>query len=127
MNLIDSSGWLEYLADGPNADYFQPLLRQTDRLIVPTISIAEVFKAIFRQRGEQPALQAVALMRQGQIVPLDEPIALLAARLGHQLKLALADSVILATAQSHRATLWTQDADFESIAGVKFRRKASQP
>ncbi len=124
MNVVDSSGWLEYFADGPGAAFFAPVIEATDKLLVPVICIAEVFKRVLQQRGEDAALQAVALMRQGAIVPVDFSLALNAAKLGHELKLPLADSLILAVARSHDAMLYTQDGDFEGIEGVRFQRKA---
>lgn len=123
MNLVDSSGWLEYLADAPNASFFAPAIEDISRLIVPSISIAEVFKRVAAQRSETDALAATALMQQGHVVDLDIVLALDAARLGLQLKLPLADSIILATARARKATLWTQDADFESLPGVRYTAK----
>ena len=126
MNLVDSSGWLEYLADGPNADFFAPPLEAVESLLVPTICVSEVFKRVLQQRGEDAALQAAALMRQGTIIDLDFSLALLAAKIGHECKLPLADSIILATARAHHATLWTQDADFEGLEAVRFFRKSKR-
>jgi len=123
MNVVDSSGWLEYFANGPNAGFFATAVEATDKLLVPTVCVAEVFKRVLQQRGEDPALQAVALMRQGTIVDLDFSLALSAAKIGNEMKLPLADSLILATARAHHATLYTQDADFEAIEGVRFIRK----
>jgi predicted nucleic acid-binding protein len=123
MNLVDSSAWLEYFADGPNADAFAQALEATDDLIVPTICLYEVFKAALRQRGESAALSAIALMRQGHVVDLTERIALLAANLSLQTKLPMADSVILATARIHDAHIWTQDEDFDGMDGVTFVAK----
>lgn len=120
MNVVDSSGWLEYFADGPNADKFAPAIQNTRELIVPTLSIYEVFKRVLQQRGATAGLRAVALMRQGREVDLDTTLALTAAKLSVDLKLPMADSIILATARSYRATLWTQDADFEAMDGVKY-------
>ena len=123
MNVIDSSGWLAYFADDAHADYFAEAIEAVEELIVPTLSIYEVFKRVLQQRGEGDALQAVALMQQGTIVELDASTALLAARISSEQKLAMADSVMLATARTHNALLWTQDADFEGMNGVRFRRK----
>ena len=123
MNVVDSSGWLEYFAGGPNARFFGPLVEQTDQLIVPTLSLFEVFKRVAEQRDEDAALQAIAVMHQGEVVELDSAIALRAARLSLDEKLPLADSVILATARTCGATLWTQDADFEGLDGVRYRRR----
>lgn len=125
MNVVDSSGWLEYFADTPNAAIFAELIIDTENLIVPSISIFEVFKRILQQRDQNAALQAVALMRQGRVVSLDETLALHAAKLGIEHKLPLADSVMLATARAFDAVLWTQDADFAGIDGVRFVRKTA--
>jgi toxin FitB len=121
VNVVDSSGWLEYLADGPGADFFAAAIENTADLVVPTLSLYEVFKRVLQQRDEGAALQAVALMQQGTVVDLSAPLALSAASLGTQLKLPLADSVIYATARAHAATLWTQDADFEGLPAVRYR------
>jgi len=120
VNLVDSSGWLEFFADGPNADFFAVPIEDVDRLIVPTLCISEVFKRICQQRGENNALQAVALMNQGQIIDLDVSIALHAAKLGLDFKLPLADSIILATARVKNAVVWTQDSDFKGLENVKY-------
>ena len=123
MNVVDSSGWLEFFADGASAGFFAKPITDTARLIVPTISLLEVFKRVLQLRGENAALQAVAHMCQGNVVVLDADIALAAAHLGVSHKLPLADSVMLATARRHGAVLWTQDADFEDIEGVRYVRK----
>ncbi len=120
MNVVDSSGWLEYFANGKNAGFFAPAIENPSRLIVPTLSLFEVFKRVLQQRGDPPALQAVALMHQGKVVDLDATLALAAARLSAVERLPLADSVILATARAFGATLWTQDADFEGRDGVRY-------
>ncbi|MBM3745879.1 MAG: type II toxin-antitoxin system VapC family toxin [Acidobacteria bacterium] len=120
MNVVDSSGWLEYFADGPNAAFFAPAIEDTRRLVVPSISILEVFKRVLQQRGESDALRAAAQMQVGQVVNLDVPLALLAARLGHELKLPLADSVILASVRAHGAVVWTQDEHFRQLEGVRY-------
>lgn len=123
MNVVDSSAWLEYFADGPNANRFAAAIEDVDRLIVPAICVLEVFRRVLQQRVEQDALQAVALMRQGSVADLTVEIALSAARIGVSLKIPLADSVVLATARKHQALLWTQDADFDGIDGVKYFAK----
>ncbi|MGE0822961.1 MAG: type II toxin-antitoxin system VapC family toxin [Candidatus Binatia bacterium] len=123
MNVVDSSGWLEYFADGPNADFFAKPITATADLVVPTVSLYEVFKRVVQQRGEDDALQAVALMQQGTVVELSAPLALNAARLSLTEKLPMADSIMLATARAYSATLWSQDADFEHISGVKYTPK----
>lgn len=124
MNLVDSSGWLEYLADGANAEFFAPPIEYAGRLIVPTIGLLEVFKRVLQQRSENEALRAVALMRQGKVIDLDADLALSAAKLGREHRLPLADSIILATARKFGATVWTQDSDFEGLEGVRYAAKA---
>jgi len=123
MNVVDSCGWLEYFADGPNADFFASAIQRTRSLLVPSICIMEVFKRVLQQRGEGPALQAVALMEQGRVVNLDATIALTAARFGVEHRLPLADSVVFATARHHAARLWTQDSDFKGLPDVRFTPK----
>ena len=123
MNVVDSSGWLEYFADGPNADFFAPAIENVDDLVVPSISIYEVFKRVLEQRGEGDALQAIVAMQQGNVVNLDNTLALSAAKLSLAMKIPMADSIILATARFHDAVLWTQDCDFEGVAGVQYVEK----
>jgi predicted nucleic acid-binding protein len=120
MNVVDSSGWLEYLADGPNARFFAPAVERPAELVVPTVSVFEVFKRVLAQRDESLALQAVALMHQGRIADLTASLALDAARLSRRSSLPMADSIMLATARAFDAVLWTQDADFEGVEGVRF-------
>ncbi len=123
MNLVDSSGWLEYFADGRNARFFAPALEDTENLIVSTINIYEVFKRILQQRGEDSALQAVALMHQAGVVDVTSSIAMDAVKLSIDLKLPMADSLILATARSCGAILWTQDAHFDGLPNIRFKKK----
>lgn len=121
MNVVDSSAWLEYFADGPNAEYFSAPIEDTGRLLVPTLSLYEVFKRILQQRGESEALQATAVMQQGTVADLTAGVALEAARLSLGSNLPLADSVMLTTARVHKATFWTQDSHFEGMPGVRYR------
>ena len=123
MNVVDSSAWLEYFADGPNAGFFAPAIEATEELIVPSIVLLEVFTRLLQQRSENEALQASAVMRQGMIVDLDGALALSAAKVGVTSKLPLADSIIFATARRFDATVWTQDEDFDGLPGVKYRAK----
>ncbi|HWO87763.1 MAG TPA: type II toxin-antitoxin system VapC family toxin [Gemmatimonadales bacterium] len=125
MNVVDSSAWLEYFANGPNAGYFASAIEAVEDLLVPSICLLEVFKRVLQQRGEGAALQAVAQMQQGKVVDLDAAMALTAAYLGVEAQLPLADSVVWATARHHDATLWTQDADFKNLPGVRYRAKRS--
>jgi len=120
MNVVDSSGWLEYFVDGPNAKRFLPALKDSEGLVVPTISLYEVCRVVLRERGEHQALQVVGAMQKGLIVELTSQISFSAAKLSMEYKLPMADSIILATAREHEATIWTQDAHFESIPNVKY-------
>lgn len=121
MNLVDSSGWLEYFADGPNAPFFAPAIEDAAALLVSTINLYEVFKRVLQQRDEDSALKAVAVMGEGRVVPIDDALALSAARLSVLHDLPMADSLILATARAHQALVWTQDADFDGLEGVRYR------
>jgi predicted nucleic acid-binding protein len=120
MNIVDSSGWLEYFSGGPNSTHFSIPLRDTSSLIVPVITIYEVFKVVLREVGENEALQSIAAMQKGKIVDLTISIAMSAAKLGLRHNLPLADSIIFATAKSHQCTIWTQDAHFKDLPGVEF-------
>jgi len=121
VNVVDSSAWLEYFANGPNATFFAKAVEETRRLVVPTLCLFEVFKKIHQIRSENDALQAAASMKQGIVVDLDAPLALAAARLSIQHRLPLADSIVLATTRSFNATLWTQDCDFKDLPNVRYR------
>ena len=123
MNLVDSSGWLEYFSDGRNAAFFAPAIENTRLLVVSSINCYEVFKRIAQQRNENTAIRAIAVMQQGLVAVLSLELAILAAKLALALKLPLADSAILATARLHKATVWTQDSDFAGIDGVKYVAK----
>ncbi len=120
MNVVDSSAWLDYFADDPNADFFAPAIEDTEQLVVPTICLLEVFKVTARERGMDDALQAIALMKQGEVVDLDPSLAIQAARLGLELKLPLADSIVLATARWRAATVWTEDSHFEDLEDARY-------
>lgn len=124
MNVVDSSAWLEYFADGPNAGYFEPAILATRDLIVPSITLYEVFKRVLEQRQEAAARDAVAVMSLGRIVDLDGEIAIAAARFSHENRLPMADSIVCTTARAFDAEIWTQDADFDGLDRVRFRAKA---
>lgn len=120
MNVVDSCAWLEFFADGPNAGEFALPLADRTTLVVPTITIYEVFKVVCRQRGEDAALQATALMQQGKAVTLSPSLAMVAAQTSLETGLPMADSIILATARQHKALLWTQDEHFRDLPGVRY-------
>jgi predicted nucleic acid-binding protein len=123
MNVVDSSAWLEYFGDGPNASEFEPAIENLDELVVPALTLYEVLKRTHQIADESVALDAAAIMMQGKVVELDAMLALDAARLSLDTGLAMADAVILATARADDAALWTQDAHFDGMQGVEFRPK----
>ena len=128
MNVVDSSGWIEFLGGGMNADFFADAVSDAPRLVVPTICVFEVCRWMRRELGERRALEAMALMQQGSMVDLDATLAISAARLSLEMKLPMADSIILATARASEATLWTQDDDFKGLDAVKYiaKKKAAK-
>ena len=128
MNVVDSSGWIEYFTEGPNSGFFAGAIERVDELIVPALSIYEVFKWVSRECGETQALKAIAHMQLGELIELDTKLAIFAARLSLQTKLPMADSIVYATARAHEATLWTQDDDFEGLEDIKYvaKKKAAK-
>lgn len=123
MNIVDSSGWLEYFSSGSNAARFAEPLQDTAALLVPVITVYEVFKVVLRERGEHSALQAITAMQKGTVVDVTPRIALAAAKISLERTLPMADSLILATGQLHGAKIWTQDAHFAGLEGVRFFKK----
>ena len=126
MNVVDSSTWLSYFAGDTNSHLFAKPIEDMARLLVPSITITEVFKNVLRQSSEASALIAIAHMRQGKVLALDAELALSAALWGIELKLPLADSIIYATARKYNAIIWTQDADFKGLESVEFHPKAQR-
>lgn len=124
MNLVDSSGWIEYFFGGENASYFSPPIEAIDKLIVPVICLYEVFKKVNHVADEGRALQVVAQMKQGRVIPITEEIALKAALVSLKHQLPMADSLVYATGQAEGAVVWTQDEDFQGLTGVRFKRKS---
>ncbi|MEA3415319.1 MAG: type II toxin-antitoxin system VapC family toxin [Thermodesulfobacteriota bacterium] len=120
MNIVDSSGWLAYFADEPNAKHFITPLKDTASLVIPSVTIYEVFKVVLRETSENEALQAAAAMQKGRVVDLTAMLAIAASKLSLEHSIPMADSIILATAKAFDAVIWTQDSDFKNIAGVKY-------
>ncbi len=123
MNIVDSSGWLEYFVNGPNAQRFLPALKDVASLIVPVVSIYEVFKVVLRESGENAAMQVATAMQRGIVVEMTSRLAMTAAKTSLELSLPMADSIIIATARLHNAIIWTQDAHFKNLGGVKYFAK----
>ena len=125
LQVVDSSGWIEVFTNGPQAERFLEVLDDEKSLIVPAITVFEVFKWILREHSEAQAIQAIAVMQRGKIVDLDASVAIAAAQLSHALRLPMADSIILTTARQHQARLWSMDADFKGLADVELISKLS--
>jgi predicted nucleic acid-binding protein len=120
VNVVDSSAWISYFTDDKNADVFAAPIENLEQLLVPSITLTEVFKYMCRHADEGIALQSIAHMSQGQTVPLDSALALDAAVFGLELHLPLADSIIYATAKKFGARVWTRDADFKDLPAVEY-------
>jgi len=121
VNVVDASGWLEYFSDGPDAAFFAQVLQETERLLVPTVTILDVFGSICRTHGESAALQAAAAMQQGTVVALDTPGALEAGRLAVSHGVPASAGAVLAVAERHSATVWTLDERVRHVPGVRYR------
>ena len=126
MNVVDSSGWLEYFADGENADFFAPAIEDSENLLVPVICLYEVYKRVAQLNDVSAAHTSVSDMLSGRLVFVDDSLALSAAQISLELKLAMADSFILAAARAHSATLWNQDEHFKELTGVRYLEKKSR-
>jgi predicted nucleic acid-binding protein len=123
MNLVDSSGWLEYLADGKNAKFFTPVIENTDELIVSVINIYEVYKKVLVEKDDNTAIQVVGLMQQAKVVDVTPSIAIQAAKFSYEFRIPMADSIIYTTARMNDSVVWTQDIDFKNLDGVKYNKK----
>jgi predicted nucleic acid-binding protein len=126
MNIVDSSGWLEYFSGGPNAEYYLSPLEDPSSLIVPTLTIYEVFKVVLRETGENEALQSIAAMQKGSVVDLTTSMAMNASKISLQHHLPMSGSIILATAKAYDCVIWTQDSGFENLPGVHFPQKKNK-
>lgn len=120
MNLVDSSGWIEFFNDGPYASYFLEALRDTNKVIVPTLCFYEVFSYVMKNMSDAEALQVVAFMQQSRSVEMTDAVAVLAARLSAKHKIPLSPGVTLATAQLNNAVIWTQEPFLKDFPGVKY-------
>jgi predicted nucleic acid-binding protein len=122
VNLVDSSGWLEYFADGKNASFFAPAIENTE-LLVSSVNCYEVLRRNAQQRDENAAMQAIAVMQEGAVVDLTWDLAIVAAKIALDLKLPLADSGHFGHGAHELRRVWTQDSGFNGIAGVKYISK----
>jgi predicted nucleic acid-binding protein len=116
--LVDSSGWVEFMGDGPLADKFAPYFEREERLLVPAIVLYEVYKKLLSAQGSTAADRFLSAALRARVVPIDERLALLAARISLDRRLAMADAMIYATALAAGAQMVTSDAHFRDLAEV---------
>jgi predicted nucleic acid-binding protein len=115
---VDSSGWVEFFTGGANAARYASYLEETSGVVTPTVVLYEVYKLVKRERTEEEALLAVAQMQKSRLIPLSESLALAAADASIEFHLAMADSIVYATARAENAELVTSDADLKGLPGV---------
>jgi predicted nucleic acid-binding protein len=125
MNVVDSSGWIEYLTDSPRADLFAKAIEQRDQLLVPTIALFEVHKILSRSLGIEIVDQCLNVMRLGRVLDLTDKRAIAASKAARQHGLALADAAMYSMAQEHSATFWTQDVDYQNLPAVRYFAKSN--
>jgi predicted nucleic acid-binding protein len=123
MNVVDSSCWLEFFAGNDVGEKVSPIIEDLDNLIVPAITIYEVFKKLIIELDEDRGLFAIAHMKQGKVIDLDSDLAIYSAQIGKENKLAMADSIIYAVSRKYSAVLWTQDKHFKNLESVKYFEK----
>lgn len=123
MILVDSSGWVDFFTDGSNASEYGSHLEKTATVITPTVVLYEVYKLVKRERTEEEALLAAAQMQKTRVVSLSDSLALAAADVSLEFRLAMADSIVYATARAENAELLTSDADLRGLPGVTFLPK----
>ncbi len=126
MNVVDSSCWLEYFAGSKVGDAVAGAIEDIPSLVIPSITLYEVFKKLLAETNEDQALLAVAHMKQGRVIELDADLAIYSAKIGKDNKLALADSIIYATSSKYDCTLWTQDQHFKGLKNVKYFEKEKE-
>jgi toxin FitB len=123
MNVVDSSGWIEFFLGTPAGRIYKPVVEQTDQLIVPALALFEVHKFLSRSIDTAQRDVCLEIMRRGTVVPVTDARAIAASTVAQQHKLAMADAVMYSIALEHKATLWTQDVDYQGLAGVRYTAK----
>ena len=123
MNLVDSSTRMEYFADGKNAKHFEPIIQDLKNLVESVINVSEVYKKISQHRDENSAIQAIAVMQQAEVLEITSQIAIEGSKISIQNKIPMADSLIIASARSVGAKIWTQDYNFKGLDNVMFFKK----
>ncbi|MCE2690949.1 MAG: type II toxin-antitoxin system VapC family toxin [Betaproteobacteria bacterium] len=124
LNVVDSSGWIEYFQDSPRADLFAAAVEDRAHLVVPTIALFEVCKILSRSLDATVVDTCLDVMRMGQVVDLTDARAIAAAKASRAHGLALADAAMYSIAREHGATFWTQDVDYQGLPGVEYLAKA---
>ena len=124
MNVVDSSGWIEFFMAGANGPLFKPVIEQRDLLLVPTIALFEVHKILSRNLNEDMVGRCLDVMRLGRVLDLTDRRVVAASKIARQHRLALADAAMYSMAQEHSASFWTQDVDYEGLLGVRYFAKA---
>ena len=120
MNVVDSSGWIEFFLAGPSGPLFKPVIEQRDKLLVPVIALYEVHKILSRKMPADVVATCLNVMRLGRVLDLTDRRAIAAADIALRHRLAMADAVMYAMALEHKATFWTQDVDYQGLPGVNF-------
>ena len=120
MNLVDSSGWIEYLQDTPRADLFADAIEDRNSLLVPTIALFEVHKVLSRRLAADLVDRCLNVMRLGRVLDFTDARAIAASQIAVRHQLAMADAAMYSMAQELGATFWTQDADYQGLAGVNY-------
>ena len=123
MNVVDSSGWIEFFLAGPNGLTFKSVIEQRDQLLVPTIALFEVHKILSRSLSAELVDRCLDVMRLGRVLDLTDRRAIAASKVARQHRLALADAAMYSMAQEHGANFWTQDIDYQDLTGVRYFAK----
>ena len=123
MNVVDSSGWMEYLQDTPRADLFAAAIEDRNHLLVPTIALFEVHRVLSRSLDAALVNRCLDVMRLGRVLDLTDARAVAAAQIAARHKLAMADAAMYAIAREFDATFWTQDVDYQGLPGVRYQPK----
>ncbi len=124
MNVVDSSGWIEFFRAGANGPVFKPVIEDRNHLLVPTISLFEVHRVLDRSLDTDLVTRCLDVMRLGRVLDLTDARAVAAAQIATRQKLVMADAAMYAMAREFGATFWTQDADYQGLDGVRFFAKA---
>ena len=126
MNVVDSSGWVEYFQDSDRADLFALAVEQRDQLLVPTIALFEVHRVLSRKLPAELVDRCLDVMRLGRVLDLTDRRAVAASKVSRQHRLAFADAAMYSMAQEHGASFWTQDVDYQDLPGVRYFARPAQ-